>query len=136
MYAGDKELANGARPETVLRHLEDFVTRKRRTIGAVPLAYVSIKVSPARLGLMHRIGYTNLIIERRLLGNADLAFVDLTRRMTARRLHTFSRYYSDDPLHMNREGYRLLGKCISEYLDALAVSATLFSRAKVCAVPA
>lgn len=73
----------------MLRHLEAFVTRKRQTIGAVPLAYVSIKVSPACLGLMHRIGYTNLIIERRLLGNADLAFVDLTRRMAARGLHAF-----------------------------------------------
>ena len=136
LYAGDNDLANGATPERVLRHLEDFITRKRQTIGAVPLAYVSIKVSPARFNLMHRIGYTNLIIERRLRGEADLAFVDLTRRMTARGLHAFLRYYSTDPLHMNREGYRLLGRCISEYLDTLAASGTQFSRAKACTVPA
>lgn len=120
LYAGDNDLADGATPERVLASLDALIARKRQTIGAVPTAYVSIKISPARFHIMHRIGYTNLIIERRLQGEPDVRFVDITRRMTGRGLIAFLDYYASDPLHMNRDGYRVLGKSVSEYLTMLA----------------
>ena len=122
LYAGDNDLANGATPERVVASLEAFIARKRETIGDVPAAFVSIKVSPARFDIMHRIGYTNLIIERRLRAEPDVRFVDMTRRMTARGLIALLGYYANDPLHMNRDGYRILGKCIAEYLADLAAA--------------
>ena len=136
LYAGDNDLANGATPEAVLQHLERFIERKRRMIGGIPLAFVSVKVSPARFHIMHRIGYTNLIIERRLYGQTDVRFVDITRRMTGRGLHDFLRYYSTDTLHMNREGYRVLGKSLSEYLDQLAASGIDLRGRETTTVPA
>lgn len=122
LYAGDNDLANGATPEHVLACLNAFIDRKRRTLGAIPTAYVSIKISPARFDIMHRIGYTNRIIERRLGAEPDVRFVDITRRMTGRGLIPFLDYYASDPLHMNRDGYRVLGKSVAEYLSALAVA--------------
>lgn len=119
LYAGDNDLANGASPEDVLKALNAFITRKRQTLGAVPTAYVSIKVSPARFGIMHRIAYTNLIIQRRLAEETDVRFVDICRRMTGRGLLDFLDYYSLDSLHMNREGYRVMGKSVDEYLQGL-----------------
>lgn len=120
LYAGDNDLADGATPERVLASLDALIARKRQTIGAVPTAYVSIKISPTRFHIMHRIGYTNLLIERRLRDEADVHYIDITRRMTGRGLISFLDYYATDPLHMNRDGYRVLGKCVSEYLTALA----------------
>lgn len=102
----------------MLARLDAFIARKRQAMGDVPVAYVSIKVSPARFEIMHRIGYTNLIIERRLRGEPDAHFVDITRRMTGRGLIAFLDYYASDPLHMNRDGYRILGKSIAEFLAA------------------
>ena len=136
VYAGDNDLANGATPEMVLQHLDRLIARKRQTMGAIPLAYVSIKVSPARFHIMHRIAYTNLIIERRLQGETDLGFVDITRRMTGRGLYALLGYYSTDLLHMNREGYRVLGKCVSAYLDQLAASGIDLRRGETTAAPA
>jgi Lysophospholipase L1 and related esterases len=118
LYAGDNDLANGSTPEQVLARLDAFFDRKRRAMGNVPVAYVSIKVSPARFGIMHRIAYTNLIIERHLRDAPDAHFVDITRRMTGRGLIPFLNYYASDPLHMNRDGYRILGKSIAEFLAA------------------
>jgi lysophospholipase L1-like esterase len=118
LYAGDNDLGNGGTPEGVLAALEQFLTRKRATLGAVPMAYVSIKISPARFPIMHRITYTNLILERRLAGEADAAFVNITRRMTGRGLVDFLQYYTEDPLHMNEAGYRVLGRSLAEYLAA------------------
>jgi lysophospholipase L1-like esterase len=125
LYAGDNDLGNGGTPEQVLATLEAFVARKRAALDGVPMAYVSIKVSPARFGIMHRIGYTNRILERWLARQPDVRFVDITRRMTGRGLVAFMDYYSEDDLHMNRAGYRVLGKSITEYLQAIAAAAAL-----------
>lgn len=123
LYAGDNDLGNGGTPEQVLATLDAFVARKRALLDGVPMAYVSIKVSPARFAIMHRIGYTNRIVERWLAGQPDLTFIDITRRMTGRGLLPFMDYYAEDDLHMNRAGYRVLGKSIADYLGALEATA-------------
>lgn len=119
VYAGDNDLGDGGTPERVLERLRAIVHRKRETLGAVPMAYVSIKISPARFALMHCIAYTNRIIERELREAADVRFVDITRRMVGRGLGPLLAYYSEDPLHMNRDGYRVLGRSVAEYLRAV-----------------
>lgn len=136
LYAGDNDLGNGGTPEGVLASLEHFLARKRATLGAVPMAYVSIKVSPARFPIMHRITYTNLILERRLADEADAAFINITKRMTSRGLVDFLQYYTEDPLHMNRAGYRVLGKSLSEYLAAAEAAAGPLKVRPAAAAPA
>jgi lysophospholipase L1-like esterase len=119
VYAGDNDLGDGGSPEQVLERLRAIVRRKRETLGPMPMAYVSIKISPARFALMHGIAYTNRIIERDLADVADVCFVDITRRMVGRGLGPLLAYYSEDPLHMNRDGYRVLGRSLAEYLSAV-----------------
>lgn len=119
VYAGDNDLANGDPPEAVLANLEALIERKRAAYGALPTAYVSIKVSPARFSIMHKIAYTNLIIERLVAPLSDVRFIDIIRHMTSRGLEPFLGYYASDPLHMNEGGYRILARCIGEYLADL-----------------
>lgn len=119
LYAGDNDLDQGTTPEAVRSMVGRFVERKRQSLGAIPLAYVSIKVSPARLHFMHRIGYTNLIVERALRGEPDIRFLDITRRMVGRGLMAWQGYYDSDPLHMNGAGYRLWGQSLREWLGEM-----------------
>jgi lysophospholipase L1-like esterase len=116
LYAGDNDLGDGGTPEAVLGRLRAFIRCKRGTLGAVPLAYVSIKISPARFWLMHRIAYTNRMIEREVGRNSDVCYVDITRRMVGRGMEPLLDCYTDDPLHMNAQGYRILAKSLTEYL--------------------
>ncbi len=116
VYAGDNDLEQGVSPEQVLALVQTMICRKRDALGDTPMAYVSIKVSPARLHFMHRIGYTNRIIERALAGEADVRFVDTTRRMVGRGMAAWQSCYGDDPLHMNETGYRIWGRTLNEYL--------------------
>lgn len=136
LYAGDNDLGNGGTPEEVLTLLAAFVVRKRATLDRGPMAYVSIKISPARFAIMHRIAYTNRILERRIAGELDVRFVDISRRMTGRGLAPFMDYYSDDDLHMNRAGYRVLGRSIAEYLACLEEQAGDLRIAAATAPPA
>lgn len=119
VYAGDNDLGDGATPEQVQDRLRIIVRRKREALGPVPMAFVSIKVSPARFALMHGIAYTNRIIEGELAAGGDVRFVDNTRRMVGRGLGRLLAYYGEDPLHMNREGYRVLGGSLAEYISAV-----------------
>ena len=119
VYAGDNDLADGSSPEAVLDHLGAIIRRKRASLGAIPMAYVSIKISPARFFIMHKIAYTNRIIERALAAEDEVEYVDITRRMIGRGIAPLLEYYSADPLHMNRDGYRVLGKSLADYLAAV-----------------
>jgi hypothetical protein len=49
----------------------------------------------------------------------EVHFVDITRRMVGRGIGPLLAYYSEDPLHMNREGYQVLGCSLAEYLGAV-----------------
>ncbi|TVR83173.1 MAG: GDSL family lipase [Rhodospirillales bacterium] len=119
VYAGDNDLDNGASPEAVRATLAAMIERKRETLPAVPMAFVSIKVSPARFRFMHCIAYTNLILERLVAPMPDVTFVDVTRRMIGRGIEPLRCCFSEDPLHMNRQGYRIWTKALTEYLDSI-----------------
>jgi lysophospholipase L1-like esterase len=137
VYAGDNDLGDGGRPEAVLDRLRRIIRRKRETLGETPMAYVSIKISPARFSIMHAIAYTNAIIARDLAdAGSDVRFLDVTRCMVGRGIEPLLGYYTEDPLHMNREGYRLFGKAISDYLAGVEEQAGGLRVRNVHAVPA
>jgi lysophospholipase L1-like esterase len=119
LYAGDNDLDNGASPELVRERVEHFLLRKRAALGPIPMIYVSIKISPARFHIMHKIAYTNRIIERSLFSRGDVAYLDITRRMIGRGIDGLRACYSEDPLHMNARGYRIWQASLAEGLSRL-----------------
>jgi lysophospholipase L1-like esterase len=128
LYAGDNDLDQGVSPQRLVDLLGTFIRMKRATVGLVPLTYVSIKISPARLHFMHHIAYTNRLIEGALAGEPDVCYLDITRRMVGRGMLSWRGYYGDDPLHMNREGYRVWGKALSEHLARLCAEGAEVTR--------
>ena len=119
LYAGDNDLDFGARPEDLRDRLTDFMARKRRALGDIPVAYVSIKISPARFHIMFKIGYANYILEKYVREQPDMTYIDVTRRMTSRGRLELIKYYSEDPLHMNPAGYRIWAATMAAHLEDL-----------------
>jgi lysophospholipase L1-like esterase len=119
LYAGDNDLDFDARPEDLRDRLDAFMTRKRQTLGDVPVTYVSIKISPARFHIMFKISYSNYILQQYVCRQPDMHYLDITRRMTSRGRLELMKYYSEDPLHMNRAGYRLWGASLAAHLEQL-----------------
>ena len=119
LYAGDNDLDFGAKPEDLRNNLQDFMTRKRRALGDAPVAFVSIKISPARFHIMFKIGYANYILEKYVREQPDMTYIDVTRRMTSRGRLELIKYYSDDPLHMNPAGYRIWAATMAAHLEDL-----------------
>lgn len=119
LYAGDNDLDQGVGPEELIRYLRTFIARKRQALGDTPMAYLSVKLSVARLHLMHKFAYTNYAVERFLADQEDVDFINIFRRMSGRGIAPFRRYYTHDDLHMNAHGYCLWSAAINDYLTDL-----------------
>ncbi len=116
LYAGDNDLDNGTSPEAVLGMVQEFVRRKRQHFGAIPMAFVSIKLSPARFHIRYKISYTNYLIAHYIETQDDVDFVDIFAPMSELGIDDFRHYYSEDNLHMNQEGYKLWAAALSHFL--------------------
>lgn len=49
LYAGDNDLGDGRDPEQVVSWFRSLADKLERSLGAIPLGFVSVKPSPARL---------------------------------------------------------------------------------------
>jgi lysophospholipase L1-like esterase len=122
LYAGDNDLDHGARPEEVQEHFEDFVSAVDDRLGLVPLVFISIKPSPARLWNIANIRRTNALIRDTLAAWPQAQFLDLFTPMLrpdgqdARR-----EFYAEDGLHLSAEGYRLWAEQVRACLAGLGL---------------
>ena len=76
VYAGDNDLAAGTTPEEVLHRFTAFVEGVHRELPDTRIAYISIKPSPSRIGLLPQIRQTNTLIRDYAEGLERVSFID------------------------------------------------------------
>jgi lysophospholipase L1-like esterase len=107
MYAGDNDLQNGDTPEQVRDDFAAFVTKVRASQPTVPVAFISIKPSVARVGLLPGILQANRLIRDWAMGQKDVAFLDVVPAMLDAQGQPKPDLFIEDGLHMNAKGYAL-----------------------------
>jgi lysophospholipase L1-like esterase len=114
LYAGDNDLEQGASPEQVLGRFEQFIQRVRERLDPqVPVLFLSIKPSPARMGNIGSISHTNALLRAAITNLPRVRFVDVFSAMLDRgkpRMELFDR----DWLHLSAAGYALWAKAVRE----------------------
>jgi lysophospholipase L1-like esterase len=118
LYAGDNDLDNGRSPQAVLGSFREFVRRLREHSGGTPLAFISIKPSPARRHILHLIRQTNELIRKSIDELEQTTFIDVHPLMLDADDRPRRELFADDTLHMNRKGYRVWADAVCAYLDA------------------
>ena len=112
LYAGDNDLEQGARPEQVMERLEQFIQRIRARLGSrLPVLFISIKPSPARMGNIASISHTNALVRAAIAELPQVRFVDVfsaTLEQGRPRMELFD----PDCLHLSAAGYRLWAKAV------------------------
>ncbi|AKJ30308.1 SGNH/GDSL hydrolase family protein [Caldimonas brevitalea] len=116
VYAGDNDLAQGRTPDEVLDSFAEFVRSVRRELPAVRIAYVSIKPSPSRRGLMPLARQTNEMIERYTGSVPGLAYIDVYTPMLGADGEPREELFGPDALHLNQDGYGLWKRIIEAHL--------------------
>jgi len=120
LYAGDNDIADGATGEQVLAQFQRFARRMEEVLPTTPWAVVSIKPSPSRRHLLTEIRLANRLIATQTRALRNCAFIDVFKEMADEREQPPFRYFTDDWLHMNREGYELWTRLIRPWFRQIS----------------
>jgi lysophospholipase L1-like esterase len=116
VYAGDNDLNEGATPEEVLASFTDFVAGVRKELPDTRIAYVSIKPSPSRAGIMQASRETNALIEQFSHQVDNLDYIDIYSAMLNADGQPRGELFLQDKLHMNAKGYALWQTIITPHV--------------------
>ena len=116
VYAGDNDLAEGRQPRHVLDQFVSFVEGIRRILPATRIAYISIKPSPAREGLIVKMREANELILKYIRAGNNLDFIDVFTPMLDSEGQPRKELFGTDSLHLNRAGYALWRSIIAPYV--------------------
>ncbi len=124
VYAGDNDLGDGRTPEEVVLFFEQLLAVSRAQLGDIPLCFVSIKSSPARLYLRAGIEYANACIRARIAAlGPPYYFLDLYPATLDAHGQPQRSLYEADGLHLSPAGYTLWQRAISEQLRLMGLLA-------------
>ena len=117
MYAGDNDLANGDSPAYVRDDFAAFVTQARAMDPGVPIGFIAIKPSTARKALLPKINQANQLIRQYAATQKGVTYLDVYTPMLGPDGQPQKKWFVQDGLHMNRQGYALWTGIIKPWLD-------------------
>jgi lysophospholipase L1-like esterase len=123
MYAGDNDLQGGDSPEQVRDDFAAFVGKVRQTQPDLPIAFIAIKPSVARVGLLPNILQANKLIRDWAMTRKSVAFLDVVPAMLDAQGQPKPDLFIEDGLHMNAKGYALWVAQVSPWLAGHAMAA-------------
>lgn len=120
IYAGDNDIAGGAKPTDVQDSFRNLIRTTRRFYSDLPIAYISIKPSPSRAALMPQMNETNY----RIRGDTEslfsgVTFINVWPLMLLPDGQPNPDLFGPDKLHMNRIGYAIWIKAVTDYLESV-----------------
>ena len=119
LYAADNDLDQGASPEHAHWLFGQFVDRIREPFPDLPIAYISVKPSPARFWNLGNIRRANELIQGAAATYTGVSFLNLFPLMLNPEGGSRPELFTEDGLHMNSAGYELWATQIRPWLDAL-----------------
>jgi lysophospholipase L1-like esterase len=124
IYAGDNDLGDGRTPEEVVLFFEQLLAVSRAQLGAVPLCFIAIKPSPARLYLRVNIERANALIRQRIAAlGPPCYFLDLYPAMLDGAGLPQRTLYEADGLHLSPAGYALWQPAIAQQISQMSLPA-------------
>lgn len=121
IYAGDNDLGDGRHPEETILFLENLLAKIRAKYGNIKCTCISIKPSIARRHLQESIHYTNACIKSLMFTDENFFYINIFNDLLDEEGNPNERYFEEDGLHFNAEGYKVL-------LDALQKKTDIFPK--------
>ncbi len=117
IYAGDNDLAIGTPPEKVFVSFKQLFAIFRTYSPSIPIAFVSVKPSPARLMFLENILKFNQLVENFLETQPETEYIDVCTDMLGRDRKPIQSLFVSDQIHLSPAGYQILRKEIGEFLS-------------------
>lgn len=116
LYAGDNDIAAGARPEEVFERFKQVYELIRKDQPQLPIAYLSIKGCPGRARSIPLVQQTNALIKEFLAKQKNTAYVDVYTATMDSDGQPLKHIYVEDGVHMNQQGYDIWARVLKPYL--------------------
>ena len=107
VYAGDNDLAEGGTPQDILSRFKAFTEGVHRRLPKARIAFISIKPSPARRGLIDQARAANELVRSYAEAHPQVDYVDVFTPMLAADGSPRAELFRKDSLHLNDAGYAL-----------------------------
>jgi lysophospholipase L1-like esterase len=117
IYAGDNDLAIGTPPEKVFQSFKQLFAIFRTYSPSIPIAFVSVKPSPARLMFLENILRFNRMVEDFLKTQSETEYIDVCSDMLGQDRKPIQALFVSDQIHLSPAGYQILRKEIGEFLS-------------------
>ena len=119
LYAGDNDVAAGHSAEQILADFREFVASARLKLPNTPIAFISIKPSPARWKYVDTTKAANRLISEYVKSDKRLTYVDIFSKMLDQDGKPREELFIADKLHMNAQGYAIWTEAIKAHLPVL-----------------
>jgi lysophospholipase L1-like esterase len=118
IYCGENDLASSdtVTAKMVYDRFRQFFNLIRNKFPNVPVAYISMKPSPSRQLLLHKMIAGNELIKKFLATKKKTVFIDVYKQMIDDEGKPRPELFLDDNLHMNKSGYVIWQKLIQPHL--------------------
>lgn len=118
IYCGENDFAGNEnlKPKEVFNRYKNFYSEIRKYYPNIPVAYVSIKLSPSREHLLPKFIATNAMIKKFMDRKPNAEYIDITKAMNGPNGKVREVLFLEDMLHMKAEGYQIWQKEMAPYL--------------------
>jgi lysophospholipase L1-like esterase len=117
IYAGDNDLAVGTAPEKVFKSFQQLFAIFRSYSPSIPIAFVSVKPSPARLMFLDNILRFNRLVEDFLKTQPETEYIDVCSDMLGQDHKPIRSLFVSDQIHLSPAGYQILRREVGEFLS-------------------
>lgn len=119
VYAGDNDLMGGDSPAQVRDDFVAFVAKVRGALPDVPIAFIAIKPSVARVKLLPQIHQADALIATWAKSQRAVTYLDVYTPMLDAHGQPRPELFIGDGLHMNRQGYDIWVAKVAPWLTSL-----------------
>jgi lysophospholipase L1-like esterase len=116
IYAGDNDLAVGTAPEKAFQSFQQLFGIFRNYSPSMPIAFISVKPSPARCMYLDNIRRFNRLVEDYLQKRPETDYIDIFSDMLDRDQKPIPSLFVNDQIHLSPAGYQILRREIGEFL--------------------
>lgn len=116
LYGGDNDLSNGQSPEDVLMNFSLLFEKIRKHSPEAPITVISVKPSPSREYLLHKIIATNELLKTFVEEHENMYWVEVYEYMLTADGRPRTDLFVDDMLHLNPRGYKIWKQLVRDQL--------------------
>ena len=118
VYAGDNDLAQGALPDQAFASFRDLYGALRGYSEQMPIAYISVKPSPARMRYIDNILRFNQMVQAFLQNQPSTEYIDICTAMLGPDRKPNPALFVQDQIHLSGLGYQMLRRDVSTFLSS------------------